>query len=70
YSKIKNITFNLDQESNDLLLTSVGSAAINLPENPQETTSNKIADALAIMRRNTQLWMGSIAFLTLAGWII
>ncbi|MDH3327584.1 MAG: regulatory signaling modulator protein AmpE, partial [Gammaproteobacteria bacterium] len=53
YSKIKNITFNLDQESNDLLLTSVGSAAINLPENPQETTSNKISDALAIMRRNT-----------------
>ncbi|MDH5257553.1 MAG: regulatory signaling modulator protein AmpE [Gammaproteobacteria bacterium] len=70
YSKIKKLTFQLNQESNERLLISVGSGAINLPEISSETTPDKISDALAILRRNTQLWMGTIALLTLTGWLM
>jgi len=69
YPPIKNVLFHIDQKGNDLLLSSVGSAAINLSDNAGKTTVDKIPEALAILRRNTQLWMGAIAALTLAGWI-
>ena len=70
FSKIKSSLIYFDQESNDLLLSAIGGGSINLPEPPQKSTTNNIADALAILRRNTQLWMGAIALLTLAGWLV
>jgi len=69
YTQVKGATFNLTQKSNELLLITMGSGAIDLPEKPNETPPTKIAEALAILRRNTQLWMGSIALFTLAGWL-
>ena len=69
HSAIKKTLFHFNQASNDSLLCAIGSGAIDLPKNASETTADKIADTLGILRRNTQLWMGTIAALTLTGWI-
>ena len=69
YSKLEHKLVDLNQKSNEELLITMGSGAINLPENPSEATSKSVSEALAILRRNTQLWMGTIALLTLAGWL-